>query len=391
MKEIVVHSYLNTACSLVQVYLELKESERIPLNHFLKNYFKTKSKYGKRDRRSISDLVFAYFKLGHAIDVQKIKERIQIASYFSSKHAADFFSQIIEYSNLKLEKSFDLKSKLTSINQQFPTFDLNKFLPFQIEFTDGISLEDYFFSFFSPNYFFIRTKSKYHSEVIKELEEKQLTYDLVPELNNCIKFEKQIQLQELISWQKGYFEFQDISSQAIATYLTPQKNEYWWDMCAASGGKSLLLLSKESQLKLLCTDSRESIIKNLQKRLNRAGLNPDSKVLDLSIPTQLNNNFHGIICDAPCSGSATWKRNPEELFYFSPEKLAYFTNLQYKILENGIKNCNSKTNFLYVTCSVFANENEAQLMNYKELTFNKKFINFFEKGGNALFAGVKSE
>ena len=386
MKEIVINSYLNRACALVQDYLELQENKKIPLNHFLKNYFKSNSKFGKRDRQSISDLVFSYFRLGHAFYITKIKDRIQIASYFSSKQNGDIFFAIAENSNLKLNENDSLDDKLNHIIKLFPQFNLNNFLPFKIEFTEGINLKNYFYSFFSPNYFFIRVK-KNITDVIKEIDAQQIPYQLITEQSNCLKIEKQAKLQDLTSWQKGYFEIQDISSQAIGEFLSPKKNEYWWDMCAASGGKSLLLLSKENQLQLLCTDTRESILKNLQSRFNRTGVNPKTKVMDLSIPSSLKSNFDGIICDAPCSGSGTWKRNPEELFFFTPEKLAYFTNLQCKILENGIKNRNEKTTFLYITCSVFAQENERQLSNYNELNFDKKLFNFFEIGGNTLFSG----
>jgi 16S rRNA (cytosine967-C5)-methyltransferase len=386
MKEIVVNSYLNTACALVQDYLELHENKKIPLNHFLKNYFKSNSKFGKRDRKSISDLVYAYFKIGYAFDITKIKERIQIASFFTSKQKGDFFSFVAEYSNLNLNDNDNLDDKLDNVVKLFPQFNLNNFLPFKVEFTEGINLKNYFYSFFSPNYFFIRV-TKNITNVQKELDAKQIPYQVLNEQNNCLKIEKQAKLQDLTSWQKGYFEIQDISSQAISPFLNPKKNEYWWDMCAASGGKSLLLLSKENQLQLLCTDTRESILKNLQSRFNRIGFNPKTKAMDLSIPSSLNTNFDGIICDAPCSGSGTWKRNPEELFFFTPEKLAYYTNLQRKILENGIKNCNEKTTFLYITCSVFAQENERQLSNYNELNFDKKLFNFYERGGNTLFSG----
>ena len=386
MKEIVINSYLNSAFALVQDYLELQENKKIPLNHFLKNYFKSNSKFGKRDRKSISDLVYAYFKIGHAFDITKIKERIQIASFFTSNQKGDFFSFVAEYSNLNLNDNDNLDGKLDHVVKLFPQFNLNNFLPFNVEFTEGINLKNYFYSFFSPNYFFIRV-TKNITDVQKELDGQQIPYQVLNEQNNCLKIEKQANLQDLTSWQKGYFEIQDISSQAIGEFLNPKKNDNWWDMCAASGGKSLLLLSKENQLQLLCTDTRESILKNLQSRFNRIGFNPKTKAMDLSIPSSLNTNFDGIICDAPCSGSGTWKRNPEELFFFTPEKLAYYTNLQRKILENGIKNCNEKTTFLYITCSVFAQENERQLSNYNELNFDKKLFNFYERGGNTLFSG----
>lgn len=388
MKEIVVNSYLNKACAIVQDYLELHENKKTPLNHFLKNYFKANSKFGKRDRQSISDLVYSYFKLGQSINPEKIKERIQIASFLSMKEKNNIYSSIVEHSDLNQYYDEDFKARLTTIQQHVKEFNLANFIPFKIEFTAGIDLEKYFASFFLPAGIFIRVIEKHLLAVETELDEKQIPYSRHEHFANCIKIKKQCQLQDLKTWQSGYFEIQDISSQAISPFLNPKKNEYWWDMCAASGGKSLLLLSKSNQLNLLCSDSRESILKNLKTRISRIGFQPEIKVIDLSRSLKLNSSFNGIICDAPCSGSGTWKRNPEELFFFTPEKLENYTLLQKKILHNGINNRDNKTNFLYITCSVFASENEHQLSTHNELLFENNFLNYFDEGGNALFASV---
>jgi 16S rRNA (cytosine967-C5)-methyltransferase len=389
MKEKLIQSYLKTSSSLVNQYLELKDHVRSPLNNFLKNYFKTNSKYGKRDRKVISDFVFAYFKLGRSFDIYQIENRILISAYLSSKHEEDFFTLLTSNSDLGKPEYADFKGRLTAVQNKFNSFSLNHFLPFEIQFTEGMNIESYFSSFYSPSYFFIRVINKYMNEVINELSDKQISHQLINELPNCIRFEKQVQLQELKTWQKGYFEIQDISSQAVANYFNPKKHDFCWDMCAASGGKSLLLLSKESQLNLLCSDSRNSILKNLRDRFNRFAYKVETEVMDLTLPIKLNQSFNGIICDAPCSGSATWKRNPEELFFFTPQKLEYYTLLQKQILENGINNSKVDTSFFYITCSVFANENEEQLKKYSNDFKNKNFLNYFNSGGNALFISTK--
>ena len=389
MKEKLIQSYLKTSSSLVNQYLELKDNERSPLNNFLKNHFKTNSKYGKRDRKIISDFVFAYFKLGRSYDIHKIENRILISAYLSSKHEDDFFALLTSNSELGKPEQPDFKSRLAPIQKKFKDFKIHSFLPFEIQFTEGMNIENYFSSFYSPSYFFIRVINKYVNEVIYELNNKQISHQLINEIPNCIRFEKQVQLQELKTWQKGYFEIQDISSQAIGNFLNPSKNEYWWDMCAASGGKCLLLLSKESQLNLLCSDSRKSILKNLRDRFNRFGYKVETEVMDLTLHKKINQSFNGIICDAPCSGSATWKRNPEELFLFTPQKLEYYTLLQKKILENGMNNSKVDSSFFYITCSVFANENEEQLKKYSNDFKNKNFLNYFNSGGNALFISIK--
>ena len=76
---------------------------------------------------------------------------------------------------------------------------------------------------------------------------------------------------------------QDHSSQQTAQFFKPQKWEHWWDACAASGGKSLLLHELEPDIKLVVSDIRESILANLDERFEQAGIRKyQKKLVDLT-------------------------------------------------------------------------------------------------------------
>jgi 16S rRNA (cytosine967-C5)-methyltransferase len=72
-----------------------------------------------------------------------------------------------------------------------------------------------------------------------------------------------------------------------------------------------------------------------------------------------NQRFDRIICDAPCSGSGTWARTPEQFYFFHPETLASFTALQTTIATNVASYLRPGGTLYYITCSVFVQENEA--------------------------------
>ena len=113
---------------------------------------------------------------------------------------------------------------------------------------------------------------------------------------------------------------------------------------------------------LTASDVRTTIIQNLRKRLETAGISRyQSFVADISIPIpQLKgHSFDLIICDAPCTGSGTWGRTPENLLFFEEETIQQFSQLQQKIVSNTIPHLASEGYFLYITCSVFKAENEA--------------------------------
>jgi 16S rRNA (cytosine967-C5)-methyltransferase len=163
---------------------------------------------------------------------------------------------------------------------------------------------------------------------------------------------------------------QDLSSQRVGAMLEKIKtvnsiNGFSvWDCCAASGGKSILAHDIFENIQLTVTDIRKSILHNLESRLNRAGVHPlNSFLIDLSKPIDFNksinkNQFDLVICDAPCSGSGTWSRTPEQLSFFDEKKLAEFQQLQQQILTNIFPSIKKGGYLLYITCSVFEKENE---------------------------------
>lgn len=171
------------------------------------------------------------------------------------------------------------------------------------------------------------------------------------------------------------YQIQDLSSQQTGAYFEPKKYDYWWDCCAASGGKSILLHSLEPNLELLVSDVRENSLSNLQERFLQAGIKKyHLKVIDL-----LQNNdqilhhyeFDGILLDAPCSGSGTWRRTPEMLYYFEKYKIENYVKLQKAIAANVVKYLKPGKPLIYMTCSVFKAENE-DVVNYLVDNFELK-------------------
>src|SRR5690606_27157702 len=111
-----------------------------------------------------------------------------------------------------------------------------------------------------------------------------------------------------------------------------------WDCCAASGGKSILAKDILKNIQLTVSDIRKSILINLEKRFASAGIKAyTAKVADLTDPSfshsplapserfsragTHHSAFDLIICDAPCSGSGTWARTPEQLYNWTEARL----------------------------------------------------------------------
>jgi 16S rRNA (cytosine967-C5)-methyltransferase len=216
-------------------------------------------------------------------------------------------------------------------------------------------------------------KKEYLTEVETELGEMGIGFENPPptpasrgqiQRSACFSINGTANLDETESFKKGYFEIQDWASQQTVKFIPFEKNQFWWDACAASGGKSLMMLQEEPSLKIFATDIRETVLKNLSERFRKSNIkNFIAEKEDLtSLPTNFVLPFSGspdgIIADVPCSGSGTWARTPEWVSRFHEEEIVKFQDLQRKIIINLTKFLSVEKPLIYITCSVFKAENE---------------------------------
>jgi 16S rRNA (cytosine967-C5)-methyltransferase len=166
---------------------------------------------------------------------------------------------------------------------------------------------------------------------------------------------------------------QDYNSQQVLNFLKDEaiqngfsgKSKHViaaWDCCAASGGKSILLTDIfHNKIDLTISDIRASIVLNLHLRFKRAGIKEYKYFIsDISQAdfTPVASDFDLVICDAPCTGSGTWSRTPEQLCFFKEQSITEYSNLQQKIITHVLPHLQTGGMFIYITCSVFKQENE---------------------------------
>ncbi len=359
-----------------------------PLGKFLPGFYRQNKQMGSTDRRIANRLVYNYFRLGKALPNLPADERLFVAEFLCNTQLNSFLQHFKP--DWAACIGFTLDEKIGIIKTAYPDFSLNDIFPWIAQVSADINKADFLQSFFTQPDLFIHVHNGYDHLVKGELNKAEIIFK--DEGNGCLSLPNGTRLENIFPTQHWY-EVQDYSSQQTANFFKPQKWDSWWDACAASGGKSLLLHEDEPNIKLVVSDIRESILANLDERFQQAGLRKyQKKVLDLTqnIDQTLHDyEFDGIILDAPCSGSGTWGRTPEMISQFDPQKLEFFQRLQKTIAANVVKFLKPGKPLIYITCSAFKAENE-EVVNYlvKELGLKleeKKVLKGYEHKADTMF------
>ena len=329
----------------------------IPLSKFLPGFYRQNKQMGSTDRKVASRLIYNYFRIGNVLPQLPAEERILVAEFLSNTQVNSFLQHFKPEWAACINSSID--EKLTLVESVYKDFNLKDVFPWVSEVSVEIDKDAFLKSFFIQPDLYIHVHNGYDHLVKAELNKAEVFYN--DEGNGCFSLHNGTRLETIFPTQH-WFEVQDYSSQQTANYFRPNKWEQWWDACAASGGKSLLLHELEPDIKLVVSDIRESVLANLDERFQQSGLRKyQKKLLDLTQnPDQEMHDyaFDGVILDAPCSGSGTWGRTPEMIAQFNPSKIQYFQRLQKSIAQNVAKFLKPGKPLIYITCSAFKGENE---------------------------------
>ena len=156
--------------------------------------------------------------------------------------------------------------------------------------------------------------------------------------------------------ESGAFEIQDLGSQLILALVAPTTGSSWLDACAGAGGKTLQLariLGPAGHVD--ATDIRPAALAELRTRATRAGL---ANIATLSAPPPADRLYDGVLVDAPCSGSGTWRRSPHLRWQTTAADLRRHHERQLAILSANAAHVRPGGLLVYATCSLARTENE---------------------------------
>jgi len=154
-------------------------------------------------------------------------------------------------------------------------------------------------------------------------------------------------------FENGFVELQDAGSQLVSELIEINYNDKVLDMCAGAGGKSLAIsCGAELDATYFAWDINFDRMKDIDARSKRAGVKIE-KVIKLSSKSFYNK----IIIDAPCSGSGSWRRDPEGKWRLDEDILDNYVKTQKELILKGLKLLAPRGQVLYITCSILDIEN----------------------------------
>jgi 16S rRNA (cytosine967-C5)-methyltransferase len=203
----------------------------------------------------------------------------------------------------------------------------------------------------APIFLRVNVKKITHTDYINQLEKNNIKYELILD-KNYIQINESINVQNLPGFVEGLIYIQDPAAQLAINFLDLKNDLKILDLCAAPGGKATHILERFNVL-LDCYDINEERLSLIRDNLNRLGL-------QANILSQLktSHQYDRILIDAPCSGSGVVRRNVDIKIMRREEDIKKFQYQQMQLLEQGWSHLKKNGKLLYITCSIFNDENE---------------------------------
>lgn len=192
---------------------------------------------------------------------------------------------------------------------------------------------------------------------------------ILENIPTALRLEKRQPIFASATFRDGWCEVQDAGSQYVAALADARPGQKVIDFCAGAGGKTLAIAaSMNNKGRVLALDVSTSRLEQIHKRLRRAGVhNVQARVIEHERDAWLKRHLASadrVVVDAPCSGSGTWRRNPDLKWRLREAEMQEILALQQRILTSAARLVAPGGRLVYITCSLLKCENEQQLAHF---------------------------
>ncbi|MEP3244946.1 MAG: RsmB/NOP family class I SAM-dependent RNA methyltransferase [Sneathiella sp.] len=366
--------------------LDSLDAQAGPAEHRIRKYFRTRRYAGSKDRRWVTEFLFLMARRRGEVDwrleqtglpqtnrlratcalivFQDIKFSDLSDGYFSGPHAAPYLTEDERTGFEKLE-GLDFGDMPDHAKGNFPawlTEELKeqyaeKALPIM-----QICMER------APLTLRVNSLKTDRDRVLDLLAADEIDANPAQNSPDGIIIAQSVNLNQHAVIEQGLVEIQDEAAQISARLACPAPGMQVVDYCAGAGGKSLAMAAgMENAGQIYAFDVSRDRMKDIASRSRRAGVRNIEAVQlfederDDEILGRLAEQADRVFVDAPCSGSGTWRRQPDRKWSFTEERLGDLTALQEGILKKASLLVKPGGWLIYATCSIFRQENERQI------------------------------
>jgi 16S rRNA (cytosine967-C5)-methyltransferase len=188
----------------------------------------------------------------------------------------------------------------------------------------------------------------------------------VPGLPDALRLPSGTNVDSLEAWKTGAIEVQDAGSQIVTLAAHAAPGHRIVDLCAGAGGKTLALAAAMANTgEILATDTDRARLSRLSPRAERAGISiVTTRLLDPNREAEALIDWAEqadcVLIDAPCSGTGTWRRNPEARWRLTPDRLARLVETQARLIDVGAALVKPGGALVYIVCSLLDAEGAGQ-------------------------------
>tara|TARA_B100000900_G_scaffold416199_1_gene449960 strand:+ start:5165 stop:6439 length:1275 start_codon:yes stop_codon:yes gene_type:complete len=346
----------------------------------LNQYFRDRSQFGSRDRRLYRELIYTYLRYQPWLEALADSANEFMDTLISLATSTPDIAKLCSTT----DPSSPFESSETARHRIIGRSDneLSSLIPswFSRHLFRELDIDD-LLALFSRPPLWIRVQKGDRESIATHLSaglpqsaQRPVVHETVPDAIHC---PPDFPVQNFDDYKRGNIEIQDISSQILLHLIDPKPTGDWVDTCAGAGGKSLQLAQLlGSKGRVFAYDTRPRALDELIQRSKRAGFHNISVVRQL--PT--GKRFNGVLVDAPCSGSGTWRRHPYLMRQTNEKEIMDAAEKQFALLSQYAAFVKPNGQLVYCTCSLsrFENQEVARrfLENHSEFQHNRMASKF---------------
>jgi 16S rRNA (cytosine967-C5)-methyltransferase len=217
----------------------------------------------------------------------------------------------------------------------------------------------------APLWLRLQTDQTGEARVLEEFAAHEWQWRNSPVLPTALELLTEADVTKTEAWREGQIEVQDLGSQLILASVGVAPGGRWLDACAGAGGKTLQLaqlLGPAGQVDAF--DIRPGALTELERRAQRARRAFSHPLVDKGLApirvlqSSVRETYEGVLIDAPCSGSGTWRRAPHLKWVTTPAQIDRAAETQLGLLDEFRQRVQPGGRLVYVTCSLSSRENE---------------------------------